>query len=576
MSDSLVELLDTVASRDADFIVGRRDGKPVRNAALLQRIGAWRCLLRQASGQRYALYQDDSIEFAAAMLGAWLAGKTVWLTADTLPATCAALHSSVDGFLGEFPPQWAPLAPTAEAEADSQLTPLANAGNDFIALVVHTSGTTGAAQAIPKRLSQLTTEVATLESLFGARIGRAAIVATVSHHHIYGFLFKVLWPLASGRAIHARMQSFPEELMRMLAEEKCALVASPAYLKRLPDHLAWSQVSTQLVAVFSSGGPLPAETAQAVGDLLRQTPIEVYGSSETGGIAWRERVDLARDAWQAMPGVACRIADDGSLEVRSPHLADSNWLRLADRATTHGGGCFQLQGRSDRIAKIEEKRISLDAIENLLHASEFVDEARVIVPDDEPVQRQRIAAFIVPSAQGSAVLATEGKLALNNRLRDALLASVEPIALPRRWRYLDALPSNAQGKTTHALLMALLDERPRTPRIRELAREDNRVALELVVPKDLFYFDGHFPEAPILPGVVQVDWAIAKGREYFALPPHFSGMHALKFQHVIQAEQPVTLELMHDKQKGSLQFRYFSSHAQHASGRILFSEQAHG
>jgi acyl-coenzyme A synthetase/AMP-(fatty) acid ligase len=576
MSDSLAQLLDTIASRGPDFIVGRRDGKPVRNAAFLQRIGAWRCLLGQASGQRYALYQDDSIEFAAAMLGAWLAGKTVWLTADTLPATCAALHSSVDGFLGEFPSQWAPLAPPDEAEADRELAPLAQAGNDFIALVVHTSGTTGAAQAIPKRLSQLTTEVATLESLFGTRMGRAAIVATVSHHHIYGLLFKVLWPLASGRAIHARMQNFPEELIRVLAEEKCALVASPAYLKRLPDHLAWSQVSTQLVAVFSSGGPLPADTAQAVGDLLRQTPIEVYGSSETGGIAWRERGDLSRDVWQAMPGVKCRIADDGSLEVRSPHLADSSWLRLADRASMHGDGCFQLQGRSDRIAKIEEKRISLDAIENLLRASEFVNDARVIVADDEPVQRQRIAAFIVPSAQGRAVLATEGKLALNIRLRDALLDSVEPVALPRRWRYLDALPVNAQGKTTHALLMTLLDERPRTPRVRELAREDNRVALELVVPKDLFYFDGHFPEAPILPGVVQVDWAIAKGREYFALPPHFSGMHALKFQHVIQAEQPVTLELMHDKQKGSLQFRYFSAHAQHASGRILFSEQAHG
>jgi acyl-CoA synthetase (AMP-forming)/AMP-acid ligase II len=575
MVSSLDRLIDAITSREDGFVVGWRDGEALGQTAFVQRMAAWRSMLRDTPGQQFALYIDDSIEFSAALLGAWLAGKTVWLTADTLPATCASLRPSVDGFLGEFAAQWAPLMPAADAAFGLDLSPLQNREEDFIALIVHTSGTTGAAQAIPKRLSQLTSEVATLEVLFGAQIGNAAIVATVSHQHIYGLLFKVLWPLAAGRAIHARILNFPEELMRALEQQRCALVASPAYLKRVPDHLAWSQVSAQLAAVFSSGGPLPAETAQAVGSLLNRRPIEVYGSSETGGIAWRQRAAATDDAWQALPGVACRVADDGALEVCSPHLADSNWLRLADRAALNSHGRFQLQGRSDRIAKIEEKRISLDAIENFLRASKLVDEARVIVADDALVQRQRIAAFVVPSAQGRAVLTAEGKLALNRRLRDALVGAVEPVALPRRWRYLDSLPLNAQGKTTHALLMAALDERPRTPQLRELSRKEGRVELELSVPRDLFYFGGHFPQAPILPGVVQVDWAIAKGREYFPLPPHFCGMHALKFQQVIQPEQLVTLELIHDVEKGSLNFRYFSPNAQHASGRILFKDDMH-
>jgi hypothetical protein len=50
----------------------------------------------------------------------------------------------------------------------------------------------------------------------------------------------------------------------------------------------------------------------------------------------------------------------------------------------------------------------------------------------------------------------------------------------------------------------------------------------------------------------------------------FQGIHALKFQHVIRPDMPVTLELLHDPARSSLTFRYSSQHAQHASGKILF------
>ena len=172
------------------------------------------------------------------------------------------------------------------------------------------------------------------------------------------------------------------------------------------------------------------------------------------------------------------------------------------------------------------------------------------------------------------MLADKGKLALNHQLRDLLVGNIEPVAIPRRWRYLEQMPVNAQGKTTRALLLSMLDIRPRVPQLRLLTREETRIELEVIVPPDLFYFDGHFPEAPILPGVVQLDWAISYGRQYFDLPLHFQGVNALKFQHVIQANQPVTLELLHDTQKNSLNFRYYSPQGQHASGRILFAAES--
>lgn len=573
MSDSLLNLYQLIARRPDEWIVGWRNGAVVRNDEFLTRVHAWHSLLHRSDGQNFALYLDDSIEFGAALLGAWHAGKTIWLTADTLAASCIALEHAVDGFLGEFPSEWSPLLPALDDEQSGHDYVVLD-GN-FAALVVHTSGTTAVAQAIPKRLTQLSSEVMTLESLFGAKLGNAAIVATVSHQHIYGLLFKVLWPLMAGRAIHARSQNFPEELAQLLSERSCALIASPAHLKRLPEHLAWSGV-TGLQAVFSSGGPLSLEVAQATGSLLGQIPIEVYGSSETGGIAWRQRILGADESWVPMHSVEWRVmADESLLEVRSPHLSNDDWFSLADRAQIHEGGRFILNGRSDRIAKIEEKRISLNAIEALLFASEWVSAVNVLVCDEVEGQRQRLAAFIVLSEQGKNVLHAKGKLALNNCLRELLVGAVEPVALPRRWRYLEQMPVNAQGKTTRALLLALLEERPRVPHLRLLTREEKRVELEIIVPPNLLYFDGHFSEAPILPGVVQLDWAISNGRQYFQLPQHFQGVNALKFQHVIQANHPVTLELVHDTQKNSLNFRYFSPDKQHASGRIQFADDLH-
>src|SRR5471030_775675 len=603
MPDPLSLLGAALAARPSASLVGWRDGAAIDNAQFLSRARAWRALLGRRDGRDFALYLDDSIEFGAALLGAWQAGKTVWLSADTLEASCAALRLRVDGFLGQFPAALMPLMPAGVdvvGEDDRASAALGDTGTDdgyasleaalapdFPALVVFTSGSTGAAQAIPKKIAQLASEVATLEILFGAIAGDAAVIATVSHQHIYGLLFKVLWPLSAGRAIHALSVTFPEQLAPALAAGPCVLVASPAHLKRLPAQLDWSGATQTLRAVFSSGGPLPAETAHGTGELLGKIPVEVYGSSETGGVAWRQRGVVGDESWQPFPAVEWRIdSDDGLLSVRSPHLPDDRWLALADRATPAAAGRLLLLGRSDRIVKIEEKRISLDAMEAALIASSLAQEARVVLCDPVAGERQKLAAFIVPTSSARALLQVEGKLALNARLRAVLAGVVEAVALPRRWRYLDQMPVNTQGKTTLAALLALLEDdgagntviapRPRLPHLRELEREaagqPQRVLLELTAPAKLLYFDGHFTDAPILPGVVQLEWAIHYGRQYFNLPPKFRAVHALKFQQVILPDSPVQLELLHDAQKGNLQFRYVSESGQHASGRVIFGD----
>jgi len=563
-----------IAGRAPELAAGRRGGAEVGHADFMARARAWTALGRRTPASQVALYHEDSLEFAAALLGAWQSGKTVWLVADTLPASCAALANEVGDFWGQFPAGYRPAAPPGGESCPQTWQELAP---DFPALVVYTSGSTGAPVPIRKQLSQLTGELDALEACFGARLGDAEVLATVSHQHIYGLLFRVLWPLAAGRAIHAERHEFPEPLAQALAARPCVLLASPAHLKRLPAHLDWRGAAAQLRAVFSSGGMLEAAASNHARTLLGQAPVEVYGSSETGGVAWRQRGEGTDEAWTPLPGVAWRSDADGQLEVHSVHAGPHGWQGLPDRVDDAGEGRFLLRGRADRIVKIEEKRVSLDAIEGALLATGLVREARVLACPGPEGGRQLLAAFVVPNGEGAALLAQEGKPAMNARLRSRLGDCIEAVALPRRWRYLDALPVNAQGKTTQAGLLALLEEtpedklkaRPRWPALRVLEQAPARMLLELTVPADLLYFDGHFSVAPVLPGVVQVDWAFHYGRRWFGLDAGIAGMAALKFQQMIRPEQPVRLELVHDAAKGSLNFRYFSEAGAHASGRIL-------
>jgi len=105
------------------------------------------------------------------------------------------------------------------------------------------------------------------------------------------------------------------------------------------------------------------------------------------------------------------------------------------------------------------------------------------------------------------------------------------------------------------------------------------VTLTLRVPAGLAFFPGHFPVHAILPGVVQIDWAIHFGRQHFPLLPQFRKMEALKFQAIIEPEQEITLLLEHkpaaaDQQPDKLLFSFDSARGRHSSGRIVFAAGA--
>ncbi|MDT8388847.1 MAG: hypothetical protein RQ736_15195 [Thiogranum sp.] len=112
------------------------------------------------------------------------------------------------------------------------------------------------------------------------------------------------------------------------------------------------------------------------------------------------------------------------------------------------------------------------------------------------------------------------------------------------------------------------------PEIVTESRNDNCLTFDLRVPADLVHFDGHFPQAPVLPGVVQVDWVVRLARRH--LPGLDSGydISTLKFQALVRPNMFLTLCLDYDSSRHSLQFRYRDAQRICSSGRIRFERGA--
>lgn len=518
--------------------------------------------LQQRGVRTLAVHLEDAGQLAIALLGAWRAGVRVLLPADLQPASRARLSPLAELWLTDQAddPCLAELLaePLAAAELDT----------DLLGLTLCTSGSSGEPKLIDKRLHQLASEVQALEALWGAELGDACVIGSVATQHIYGLLFRVLWPLCSGRPALRRALPFAEDMqLASRAQPAFCWVASPALLKRMGDNLDWPALR-QVRRVFSSGGPLPVEAAQRLQERLGQWPTEIYGSSETGGIALRQGGEL----WQPLPGVDLGQNDQGALRVTSPWLPRGHVEQTADGVKLQPDGRFVLRGRLDRIVKLEEKRISLPMLEGALGEHPWVGEARLGVIQDN---RAYLGALVALSEAGLFALRNQGRRTVTQTLRRHLASHCEALALPRRWRLVRELPSNAQGKLPQAELDALLQApRPRQPERLQLQWQDHHWQIELGVPLDLAHFSGHFPRTPVLPGVVQIEWAINLARELIDdLPPRFGGMEVLKFQQLARPGDRLQLSLRFDHERGKLYFTYHNDGKPCSSGRILLGAQ---
>lgn len=542
-------------------------GTPIDHRQLESRVRRWMAALRPHDGERWGVFHSDSFDFLSILLALWQLRRTACIPSDNRPGTVARLQYELDGLVGEFDDGQA-VKSTQNGELDDAdwIVPQAQS----IVLEIYTSGSTGTPKSIHKTIDQLESETAVIESLWPSQAG-TVILATVSHQHIFGMTFGLFWPFSSGRAFETRFCEFNEDLRFKAGHyPRFALVSSPSHLGRFSDSIDWAGIAGRCEYVVSSAAPLAREDSLRVGHLLGAPVREIYGSSETGAIAWRrQQADRPDARWQALPGNILEATDSGTLSLRSPYLGDLDYYELPDRVAFDDDGGFSLLGRVDSIVKVEGKRVSLTAIEQLLQQSGWVKLVKALT-----VERSRVETAIVMqlSPVGQSLLESRGRRALISEFRQILLQSFEAVVIPRRWRFVEQMPFNRQGKLPLDNLRALFSRTEIIwPQILEREIDDKQATLKCLIPPQLVYFDGHLPGRPILPGIVQIHWAQNYGREFFPIQGHFERLEVVKFQQVILPQYEVTLTLTYSEGNRKLSFRYESDRGVHSSGRICFA-----
>lgn len=113
------------------------------------------------------------------------------------------------------------------------------------------------------------------------------------------------------------------------------------------------------------------------------------------------------------------------------------------------------------------------------------------------------------------------------------------------------------------------------PLVESLEHFENGVEMALSVPECLSYFEGHFPEQAVLPGVVQVHWVGELAGKLFSDQNvsigYFSELKSLKFNSMVLPNTKLNLSLQFNAERNSLKFSYFSDNDKYSSGVLGFS-----
>jgi acyl-coenzyme A synthetase/AMP-(fatty) acid ligase len=328
--------------------------------------------------------------------------------------------------------------------------PFAALSPDTSFLDFYTSGSTGTPKRVSKTLAQIENELIVLENTWKDQLDNAVTLGTVTHQHIFGLYFKTLWPLCAGRPFFSETFEIWEELLAVAPSKSC-FISSPAHLSRIPPIDPLGADGPEMI--FSAGGPLSTEAAHDARHKFGPLPTEVFGSTETGGVASRQQ-ETAKTPFRPLGAMETRIDSAGLLSVRSNYTDGADWCETNDIAQRFEDGSFLLAGRANQFVKIEGKRISLAEVEKYLREMEVIRDVAVFILENGSGP---LAAVVELSEEGWAQHRKMGPFRLNRHLRSKLHDNLEHAAMPRRWRFIRQIPTNSQGKRLQTALEQLFD-----------------------------------------------------------------------------------------------------------------------
>jgi len=332
--------------------------------------------------------------------------------------------------------------PRLDAWVDAVASSLAESGNSGGRMVFRTSGSSGAPKSCPQALAELEREAQALAQLFA---GTRRIIGLVASHHIYGFLFTVLLPRALGLAppeVHDLRGASPGAVARRL-QPGDLVVGFPDFWR------TFAPVASGLppgVAGVSSTAPCPDEVAHAVRASGIERLVQVYGSSETAGVGWREGPD---EDYRLFPWWQRGEPDAGGAQTFLRQAVNGNAERvpLQDRLEWQDATRFRPAGRVDQAVQVGGVNVFPGYVADVLRMHPQVADASVRLM--RPDEGRRLKAFVVPRAD-ALFDADTLRAELTAWMAERLTAPERPSA----YSFGAALPRQASGKPTDWIIDA--------------------------------------------------------------------------------------------------------------------------
>lgn len=249
------------------------------------------------------------------------------------------------------------------------------------AALFFTSGTSGNPVGVLKNVEHIEREIQTHRQWLSPYTFEQCLVS-VPFFHIYGFLFGLALPLAMGLNIVTQDHFLPGDFLLHVRQKPTLCITNPVFIRALNRFGGNDDLSASVF--ISSGGALESAEAYAFELKYNTKLVQLYGSTETGGIAIREG---GESAWKPLSGVKIDT-EEGRLSVDSPYLSEylyqERFLPIARPYVTTDlvrieDDKFEIIGRESELIKIGGKRLSVIEIERYLETLEGIEEALAMI-----------------------------------------------------------------------------------------------------------------------------------------------------------------------------------------------------
>ena len=407
-------------------------------------------------------------------------------------------------------------------------------------LYFFTSGSTGTPKRIKKQFKMLAAEVA-FHSVNQKPLldQNPTMISSVAPYHMYGLLWRFLYPLANGIVSDLDIVFTPEELQhKQSVYDKVLFATTPSFLDGITRYQNQYSFKNNCIGIYSSGSLLDTKTSTNAYQMFGVSPYEIFGSTETGGVASRQQNN--GQEWTIFAPVKVTLTENSELLIESDFSCANPYL-MSDIVEKTSDNTFLLKGRGDRMVKIAEERVSLPEMEEKLCEYKYIEKSYVSTLTAK--ERTIICAAITLNDTGKEYIVKNGRHLFVTELKQYLLNYFPNVVLPRKIRIVNMIPVNMQGKYIKSDIAAMFESNVAEPIMQNITKTDSLFAADLTFLKDSSYFGGHFPGHPILPGVIQIHFVMTFIKQYFNLSANDYHVLKLKFSNLILPDTLIHFEL---------------------------------